>query len=53
MHQPLVAPRPCNVTSEILNPVVIEDRDVVACAWLISLSVPLHEDGVLDVLAAF
>jgi hypothetical protein len=32
---------------------VIEDRDAVACAWLLPLFVPLHEDGVLDVLAAF
>jgi hypothetical protein len=31
---------------------VIENRDAVACAWLLPLSVPLHEDGVLDVLAA-
>jgi hypothetical protein len=53
MHRPHITPRPGNVTPVILNPVVIEDRDAVACAWLLPLSVPLHEDGVLDVLAAF
>jgi hypothetical protein len=53
MHRPPTAPRACNVTPEILNPVVIEDRDTVACAWPLPLSVPLHEDGMLDVLAAF
>jgi hypothetical protein len=53
MHRPPAAPRACDVIPEILNPVMIEDLDVVACAWLISLPVPLHEDGVLDILAAF
>jgi hypothetical protein len=53
LHRPPTAPRPCNVTPDILNPVVIEDRDAVAWAWLLPLSAPLHEDGVLDVLAAF
>jgi hypothetical protein len=53
MHRSPIAPRPCNVTLEILNPVVIEDRDAAACAWLLPLHAPLHEDRVIDVLAAF
>jgi hypothetical protein len=53
MHRPPTAPRPCNVTPDILNLLVIEDRDAVACAWPLPLFVPLHEDGVLDVLVAF
>jgi hypothetical protein len=53
MHRPPIAPSPCNITPDILNPVVIEDRDAAACAWLLPLPAPFHEDGVFDVLAAF
>jgi hypothetical protein len=53
VHRPPTALCVCNVTPEILNPVAIEDRDAVACAWLLPLSVPLHEYRVLDVLATF
>jgi hypothetical protein len=53
MHRPPTASCPCNVTPEIPNPVVIEDRDAGAGAWPLPLSVPLHENVVLDALAAF
>jgi hypothetical protein len=52
MHRQPTAPRPYKVEKESLKPGGMEDRGVVARAWLLPPSVPPIEGGGLDILAA-